>query len=742
MRRLENIDSKKELEQELQAARELQMSLLPQEIPQIQGFEIAAKSIPAREVGGDFYDFIVVDDSLLGILIGDISGKGITGAMMMAASRNTFRALATGMRSPGTALTRVNQRLNRDMKKGMYAAVSYSVVDESKGTIVLSNAGLEPFRVSRDGSRCEGLSQEGIRYPLGVSPASEYGQLQTLLNEGDMLLFCTDGIVEAMNPDDEIYGYERFENFLKTLTGESAQEVLKAIFDELKRWTKGAPQSDDITAIVLKSVRATSEKKTQIRIPKEQYATIGTLARAEQSFEITRKIMTIGRDEVNDIVLYSEHVSREHAVIELSEGRFTLRDLNSVNGTYLNNTRIFSEVTIDQGDEISFGGVKFEFSVQRYRPSSGSAEEHFLRGLALHKANELARARLEYHQALKQDDTYANAYFNLGIISHVQGDIDDAIGYFKNGLKLNPDDALAHANLGKLYEDQGLWEKALEEGRKAAELDRRLEQDVKRRRERIKRKASSAIKAQQSLKTASLEPLEIKQVRVFQNDLFRIEASAGVEEQDIYTVLGVLREAYNEMGEKYEHRPEKIQVAVCSDIEDFAEESRWQDVELPERAIAYFDGTAIRIRIPEKRGDYGSLRVNLRHEQMHLLIKDLTDGRCPSWLDEGLAEYEARKLLSSERKTLEEAKQQGKLLPLNQLFSDFLSEEQIRISYLQAYAAVEHIMRQFGREKVRELLRELKSGKSIEEVIQDVLGTTLKQLDNYRNKVSWRNQNV
>lgn len=716
MRRLENIDSKKELEQELQAARELQMSLLPQELPQIRGFEIAAKSMPAREVGGDFYDFIRIDNDLFGILIGDISGKGITGAMMMAASRNTFRALATGMRSPGTALTRVNQRLNRDMKKGMYAAVSYSVIDGSKGTIALSNAGLEPFRVSRDGSRCEGLSQEGIRYPLGVSPVSEYGQLQTQLNEGDMLLFYTDGIVEAMNPDDEIYGYERFENFLKTLTGERAQKVLKAIFDDLKRWTKGAPQSDDITAIVLKSMAAPT-RKTQISVPKLQYKVIGTLSRVGQNFEITRKIMTIGRDEVNDIVLYSEHVSKEHAVIELSEGRFTLRDLNSVNGTYLNGGRIFDEVTIDQSDEMSFGGVKFEFSVQRYKASSGTAEEHFLRGLALHKANELARARLEYHQALKQDETYANAYFNLGIISHVQGNIDDAIGYFQSGLKLNIDDALAHANLGKLYEDQGLWEQALQEGRKAAELDQRLSRDVRRRKERINRKAESAVKADQTLKKASLEHLEIKQVRVFQNDLFRISASAGVDEQDIYTVVGVLREAYNEMSEKYEHRPKKIQVSVCSDREDFADQSRWQGIELPERAIAYFDGTAIRVRIPEKRGDYGTLRVNLRHEYMHLLNKELTDGNCPAWLDEGLAEYEARKLLSSEREILIKANEQGKSLPLDQLFSEGLLEEQIQISYLQAYVVVEQLVRHFGREKLRKLLSELKNGKSIKEVI-------------------------
>jgi len=726
MRRLEYVDSAKELEQELKAARELQISLLPQELPQIRGFEIAAKSIPAREVGGDFYDFIKIDDDLLGILIGDISGKGITGAMMMAASRNTFRALATGLRSPNTALTRVNDRLNRDLKRGIFAAVSYAVVDSRTGTIALSNAGLEPLRVARDGSSCEGLSPEGMRYPLGISPRSEYRQLRTQLNEGDLLLFYTDGIVEAMNYDGEIYGYERFENLLIQHAKESATQILESIYDDLNRWTKGAPQSDDITAIVLKSVCAIPTGKTQIRIPKEQYETIGTLSKAGQIYEITRKVTTVGRDEINDIVLYSEQVSREHALIELSEGRFALRDLNSVNGTYVNNTRIFGEVSIDQGDEISFGGVKFDFSVQRYRPSYGTAEEHFLRGLALHKASDLPRARLEYHEALKQDETCANAYFNLGIISHVQGDIDQAINYFKSGLRYGPNDALAHANLGKLYEDHGLWDEALQEGHKAAELDPRLERDVRRRRERIVKKTESAIKAKQCLETASLEPLEIKQVRVFQNDLFRIEASAEIDEQDIYTALGILREAYNEMGEKYEHRPEKIQVSVYSGIEDFADLSKWQGYDLPERAIAYFDGTAIRIRIPEVRGDYGMLRVNLRHEYIHLLNKDLTDGNCPAWLDEGLAEYEARKLLSSEREALKEAKESDRLLPLDRLFSEGVPEEQIQASYLQAYAAVEGIIQQFGREKLRELLRELKRGTTIEKGIMEVLGITLK----------------
>ena len=146
----------------------------------------------------------------------------------------------------------------------------------------------------------------------------------------------------------------------------------------------------------------------------------------------------------------------------------------------------------EDGDEIRFGDVQFRFRVQRFDSYSGTAEEHFLRGLGLHKAGDLDRAEQAYIEAIRTDGTYPNAYFNLGIIAQEREDLESAIELYRLGLAHKPDDALAHANLGKLYELCGDWIAALAAGEDAMRLEPALEGDVLRRRKRIQEKAEVA----------------------------------------------------------------------------------------------------------------------------------------------------------------------------------------------------------------------------------------------------------
>ena len=251
----ENIQ-KSRMEEELRIAQNIQLSMLPDKAPTIEGFSIVARSIPAREVGGDFYDFIEITENgakRLGIVVGDVSGKAVSGALVMAASRSIFRVLTETHVSVEEVMNRGNTRLHQDVKKGMFVALLYAVLDPKEKTMTFSNAGqVQPILCSSEKTKAEYIDSEGDRFPLGIIKDCRYQETHVSLKQGDILVFYTDGMVEAVNDKDELYGFDRFIESIEEGRGLSAKELLEKLINDVILYAGKMEQHDDLTAVVVK----------------------------------------------------------------------------------------------------------------------------------------------------------------------------------------------------------------------------------------------------------------------------------------------------------------------------------------------------------------------------------------------------------------------------------------------------------------------------------------------------------
>lgn len=251
----ENIQ-KSRMEEELKIAHDIQLSMLPDKAPVIEGISVAARSIPAREVGGDFYDFMEIQDKgtkRLGIVVGDVSGKAVSGALVMAASRSIFRVLTETHESVEEVMNRGNLRLHQDVKKGMFVALLYAVLDPKEKTLTLSNAGqVQPVLFSAEKSKAEYIDTEGDRFPLGIVKKCHYQATRIAVNKGDILVFYTDGIVEAVNDKGELYGFERFLASIEEGRDLGADQLLEKLIKDVMQYVGKVEQHDDLTAVVVK----------------------------------------------------------------------------------------------------------------------------------------------------------------------------------------------------------------------------------------------------------------------------------------------------------------------------------------------------------------------------------------------------------------------------------------------------------------------------------------------------------
>ena len=238
---------KQRLVRDMEFARTVQESFLPQKAPEVQHYRFSAHYTPALEVGGDFYDFIHLDKNLTGIVIGDVSGKGVSAALYMAKMGSDMRTLAFTEQSPVEALTKLNDLLAERSRRGMFATLLYIELDSRSGKMIISNAGhLPPIIKKADGSLMT-LARAGGA-PLGMLPGMKFRQETAKLERGDTVILYTDGIVEAMNAKEELYGYERFEALLKKSPADP--DVLKtAIIEDVNRFTGLSPQHDDMTLV-------------------------------------------------------------------------------------------------------------------------------------------------------------------------------------------------------------------------------------------------------------------------------------------------------------------------------------------------------------------------------------------------------------------------------------------------------------------------------------------------------------
>jgi len=235
------------IEQELRTAQEIQHTFLPKNVPALPGWQLVPYYQPAREVGGDFYDFLPFEDGRLGLVIGDVTGKGIPAALVMTATRTMLRTAAQGTASPGEVFARVNELLFADIPPKMFVTCFYAILDPTSGLIKYANAGHDlPFRRYKGG--VSELRATGM--PLGLMPGSCYEEYEVIIAPGENLLFYTDGIVEAHNPGREMFGFPR----LKTLLEEHAEgaSLIRLLLSELKSFTgEGWEQEDDVTMVTL-----------------------------------------------------------------------------------------------------------------------------------------------------------------------------------------------------------------------------------------------------------------------------------------------------------------------------------------------------------------------------------------------------------------------------------------------------------------------------------------------------------
>lgn len=239
------------LEEDQKAARRIQQSLLPKENPMIKGMEIFGQTIPAKEVGGDYYDFIRIDDSQMGIVIADVVGKGTPAALLMSNLQATLRSEALANRGVKDTVGRVNFTLSKFMDMGKFISLFYGVLDIQNKTFAYSNAGHNyPFLLGKD-DNVRKLEKGGV--VLGTFNDFTYEEETVQLKSGDLMLLYTDGITEATNDKDEMFEEDRLLELLKRNRRSSAQELSQKIVDEVLSFQGALPQSDDLTLVLLKT---------------------------------------------------------------------------------------------------------------------------------------------------------------------------------------------------------------------------------------------------------------------------------------------------------------------------------------------------------------------------------------------------------------------------------------------------------------------------------------------------------
>jgi serine phosphatase RsbU (regulator of sigma subunit) len=240
------------LEEELKIGHEIQLSLLPRCCPDLPGWELSAYYQPAREVGGDFYDFVLAPDEpdYLRLVIADVTGKGVPAALFMASARTTLRAESLSGCGPGDVLRRTNRVLRLDRQAPLFLSAFYGMLDHKTGRLSFANAGHERPLWLRAGVQVEPLDQHDV--VLGLFPDIAYREWSVALAPGDCLVLVTDGVTEARDGAGGFFGESRLEEVVAASAGGSAEEVIQAIVQAVVAFAGSTPPADDCTIVVLK----------------------------------------------------------------------------------------------------------------------------------------------------------------------------------------------------------------------------------------------------------------------------------------------------------------------------------------------------------------------------------------------------------------------------------------------------------------------------------------------------------
>ena len=238
------------LQNELEVATGIQRSILPTVFPSGPDYSACAGMEPARNVGGDFFDFMSLYDDGIGLAVADVSDKGVPAALFMMSSRTLLKGAAVGSIGPGAVLSEVNQLLCDENEAMMFVTIFYGAYSPSSGELVYANGGHNPpVVVHADGSSTVLPTTDGIA--LGVAYGFDYEERSVTLKPGDTLVLYSDGVTEAMNEAQEEYGLDRLREVVVAASSGEAEEVTRAIFDSVREFAGGAPQSDNITCLTL-----------------------------------------------------------------------------------------------------------------------------------------------------------------------------------------------------------------------------------------------------------------------------------------------------------------------------------------------------------------------------------------------------------------------------------------------------------------------------------------------------------
>jgi serine phosphatase RsbU (regulator of sigma subunit) len=245
------------LHTELKLAQDVQMSLMPRQEPCLQCFDIAGLSNPAREVGGDFYDYSYLSQAgeLFGIAVFDVSGKGLQAAMSAVFTSGAYSSETRLSSSPAEILTRLNRSVFKHSKRGHFIAFVMAAINQNTGDVVFANAG-QTRPLLRSGGTIQTLDSPGVHFPLGMQEETNYEERCINMKSGDMLVLLTDGFTDAMNSQREQFGSERIERMLldSSLANATAQQVIDALRKGVLAFAADTPQHDDMTIVVVRRV--------------------------------------------------------------------------------------------------------------------------------------------------------------------------------------------------------------------------------------------------------------------------------------------------------------------------------------------------------------------------------------------------------------------------------------------------------------------------------------------------------
>lgn len=256
---------KERLERELQLAADIQLSILPDELPDTEKADFGARIVPARQVGGDFYDIFLLDANRIGVVIGDVADKGVPSAIFMARAHALIMAEADASRSPGEVMRAVNNHITRLQKSTQFVTVLYGVLDFNERMFRYARAGHEPPLLLRADGTVERL-QHGPGMALGLWEDIALDEREIVLPEGSTLLLFTDGMTDCRDPKGEAFGIKRITQKLSELTKNNAQQTCDFMLETLKSFQNGAKQDDDVTLVAIHLLNAQST--IRLRKPK------------------------------------------------------------------------------------------------------------------------------------------------------------------------------------------------------------------------------------------------------------------------------------------------------------------------------------------------------------------------------------------------------------------------------------------------------------------------------------------